>query len=327
MRGMFAIVLGLLAAAAPGLAAAEDAASYPSRPISLVVAYPAGGPPDLVARVIAPAIGEALGQTVVVQNKPGAGGIVGFSDVARSPKDGYTLVLADLSIAIDPLVYANPGYDPRKDFAWIGPVTRSYMTMLVDKDFPAKTVKDFIALAKQKPGELRVGTSGVGSPPWLGAVAFQNAAGIKLQEVPYRGIALAIADVIAQRISVAWMSLGPAKGQVAAGQLRVLGVFGPKRLANLPNVPTFQEAGIQSGAPDKGNWLGVAAPAGTPPAIIAKINAAVNKAVHDPAVRKRLEAADYEDLDGGTPEDFKKVVDESISFWGDLFHKLGVKPQ
>ena len=328
MRKILAAFIALSAAGAWNIAArAQDATSYPTHPISLVVAYPPGGPPDLVARIIAPAIGKALGQNVIVENKAGAGGIIGFADVARATPDGYTLVLADLSMVVDPLVYARTGYDPKKDFAWIAPVTRSYMTMLVNPSFPGKTVADFIAMAKAQPDQLRVGTSGVGSPPYLGALAFSNAAGIKLQEVPYRGIALAVSDLIAQRLSVVWMSVGPAIGQVKGGLLRVLGVYGKQRLASLPDVPTFFESGIRTGAADNGNWLGIAAPAGTPKEIVAKVNAAVNAAIRDKDVQERLASANYVNSDGGTPEEQQTIIEDSMSYWTDMFAKAGVKPE
>jgi tripartite-type tricarboxylate transporter receptor subunit TctC len=321
--------LALMAAAVTMFAMtplARAADDFPTRPVALVVGYPPGGPPDLVARIVAPAIGDALGQPVVVQNKPGAGGILAYGDVARAPRDGYTLLLADLSMVVDPLVYAKPGYDPEKDYAWIAPLTRSYMAMFVNPSFPARTVDDFVAMAKAKPGQLRAGTSGVGSPPYLGMLAFSRAAGIDLQEVPYRGIALALQDLIADRISVAWMSFGPAAGQVKAGQLRVIGVFGNERLSALPDTPTFGERGIKTGAADNGNWFGVAAPAGTPPDIVARINAAVNKALKDPNVRQHLAAADYVHFDGGTPDDLKSLALSSAEYWRDLFARAGVKP-
>ena len=325
-RGLIcAAALALLASPA---ARAQTAAKYPDHPISLVVAFPAGGPPDLVARVIAPSIGEALGgAAVVVENKAGAGGVVGIASVARAAPDGYTLLLADLSSVVDPFVFKNPGYDPKKDFEWIAPVGRSYMTMLVNPAFPAKTVGDFVRMAKEKPSDLKFGASGVGSPPWLGGFAFMQATGTDLLLVPYRGIALAVNDLIADRISTAWMSYGPAAGQLKSGVLRVLGVFGKDRLPQLPDVPTFKESGLDMGAADEGNWLGIAAPKGTPPDILAKINAAVNKALHDPTTHERLTAADYEKTDGGTPADLKAIVDESVGYWGSLFAKAGVRPE
>ncbi len=325
IKPIFALALAALFSAAPVLA--QTAANFPNHPISLVVAYPAGGPPDLVARVIAPAIGDALGTSVVVENRAGAGGVIGISSVARATPDGYTLLLADLSVVVDPAVYANPGYDPKKDFAWISPVTRSFMTMLVKPDFPARTVADFIAMAKAKPGDLQFGSSGIGSPPYLGGLAFMNATGVDLLHVPYRGVALAVNDLIADRISTVWMSFGPAAGQVKGGLLRVLGVYGSQRLASLPDVPTFKESGLDVGAADNGNWLGIAAPAGTPPDIVAKLNAAVVRAVASKDVQERLEAADYVNSAGGPSGQFKKVIEESADYWRALFARAGIKPE
>lgn len=326
MRLKLAYALSLAVMMSPAAPRAEDVAAFPSHPIQLVVGYPPGGPPDLIARVVAPAIGDALGQAVIVQNRPGAGGIVAYGDVARAPRDGYTLLMADLSMVIDPLVYANPGYDPKKDFAWIAPLARSYLAMFINPASPAGTVGDFIAMAKKSPGELSYGTSGVGSPPYLGGLAFTAATNVKLQEVPYRGVALAITDLIADRVSAVWMSLGPAAGQVKAGQLKVLGVYGKHRLASLPDVPTFAESGVNAGAADNGSWFGLAAPQGTPPETIAKINAAVGKALMNADVRKSLAAADYAISESATPADLQALVDSSLPYWADLFAKAGVKP-
>jgi tripartite-type tricarboxylate transporter receptor subunit TctC len=324
---MFVLAVTLGVALAPTASRAQDATAFPNHPIQLVVGYPPGGPPDLIARVVAPAIGDALGQAVVVQNKPGAGGIVAYGDVARAPHDGYTLLMADLSMVIDPLVYAKPGYDPMKDFAWVAPLARSYLAMFVNPQFPAATIGDFIAMAKKSPGALSYGTSGVGSPPYLGGLAFSAATGVNLQEVPYRGVALALTDLIANRVSTVWMSLGPAAGQVKAGQLRVLGVYGKRRLASLPDVPTFSESGVNAGAADNGSWFGLAAPAGTPPEIVAKINAATAKALAQPQVRQTLEGADYVVSDIVTPAELESLVTSSLPYWSDLFAKAGVKPE
>ncbi len=326
LRAIAAGALALCCMMASSAPSHAQGTAFPTRPISIVVGYPPGGPPDLIARVVAPAIGDALGQAVVVQNRPGAGGIVAYGDVARAPRDGYTLLMADLSMVIDPLVYANPGYDPKKDFAWIAPLARSYLAMLVNPAFPAKSVQDFIAMAKKSPGELSYGSSGVGSPPYLGGLAFNIAAGVQLREVPYRGVALAITDLVAQRISAVWSSLGPSAGLVKAGQLRVLGVYGRQRLASLPDVPTFLESGVDAGAADNGSWFGLAAPAGTPPEVVSKINAAVNEALARPEVRKTLEGADYAIGASASPADLKALVDLSIPYWSDLFATAGVKP-
>jgi tripartite-type tricarboxylate transporter receptor subunit TctC len=246
--------------------------------------------------------------------------------VARAAPDGLTLMTVDPGLIVVPYMVAKPGFDLQKDFAWIAPLMRSYMTLIVNKDFPVKNVADFVAMARSKPGEIKYGTSGLGTPPYLGALAFIQATGIDLLHVPYRGAALALNDVIGGQISAVWVSQASASAQVKGGLVRVLGVYGNNRLPSLPDVPTFRESGVDTGVADQGTWFGIAAPAATPRDIVDKLNAAVNKALQDPATRALLEKADFVDIKGGTPEQLKTIVDENAAYWKDSFAKAGVRP-
>ena len=301
-------------------------AKYPNGPITIIVAYAPGGPPDIIARLLSPVLGEELGASVVVENRPGASTAIGSAQLARAAPDGQTLMMVDPGLVVSPHMVAKPGYEVQKDFAWIAPLMRSYMGLVVRADFPAKSVAEFIAMAKAKPGDIKYGTSGLGTPPYLGALAFLQATNIDLTHVPYRGVALALNDVIAGNISAVWMSQATAGPQTKSGLVRVLGTFGDQRIASLGGVPTFRETGVDTRVADQGTWFGMAAPAGTPRPIIERINAAVNKALRDPATREKLEKADFAGINGGTPEDLSAMIDQNVVYWGEVFAKAGVKP-
>ena len=322
-----AALFGLIAAPLYGsISLAQDAATYPSRNITLVVPYAAGGPPDVAARIIAPYLSNVLGKQIVVENRAGAGAAVGARSVARAAPDGLTLMLAEVSLTVAPSLIANPGFDPQKDFAPIAPLLRTFMTLVVHPDVPAKNVRELVALAKARPNEIKYGSAGLGSPPYLGALAFLQATGTEMVHVPYRGAAPALNDVVAGHISLAFMSQSTAGSQAAAGKVRVLGVFGEKRIASIPDVPTFKEQGLNTRIVDQGIWVGLAATAGTPPVIIRKLNEVVNAALKDPETKAALEKADY-NLTGGTPEDLKTLIDEHTVFWRDALTKAGVRPE
>ncbi len=320
------IILATTCAPAVIAVKAQDAAAYPSRNITLVVPYAAGGPPDVASRIITPYLSQVLGKQVIVENRPGGSTAVGSRSVARATPDGHTLMMGDVSLAVAPNLIANAGFDPQKDFAPIAPLLRTFMTLVVHPDVPAKNVKELVALAMAKPNDLKYGTSGLGSPPYLGALAFIQATGIEMLHVPYRGVALALNDVVAGHLSLAFMSQSTAGSQLAAGKVRVLGVFGEKRVASIPDVPTFKEQGLDTRIVDQGIWFGLVTTAGTPPAIINKLNEAINGALKDPVTKAILEKADY-NLTGGTPDDLKKIIDEHTVYWRDALTKAGVKPE
>ena len=319
---LFPVVLG----SASPVRAQNDASHYPSQTITIIVPYAAGGPPDVASRILAPALTDILGKQVIVENRAGASTVIGAQAVIRAEPDGHTLMMADISLTVAPNVVATANYDPRRDLAPVVPVLRTFMGLVVHPSVPANSVAELVTFSKAHPGDLKYGTSGPGSPPDLGALVFRLATGADMIAVPYRGVALALNDMVAGHLSLVFVSQATAKGQVQAGKAKVLGVFGEKRVPSMPNVPTFAEVGLDTKVLDGGVWFGVVAPAKTPAAIIAKINAAVNRALRDPATKHRLEAADF-NLTGGTPEDLGKIINEHADYWRDAFARVGVKAQ
>lgn len=321
LQGLAVVACGFVPT--PGRAE-ETAATYPSRNVTLVYAYSAGGPGDVGARLLAPYLSTALGKQVIVENRAGASGTIGARSVARASPDGLTLMLTDISLTITFNQVPNAGYDPRTDFAPIAPVLRSFMMLVVHPDVPAKSVKEIVALAKAKPGELKFGTSGVGSPPHLGALAFMEATGTNMLHVPYRGVSQALNDAMAGHLSLVFSSEGSAGPMVAAGKLRALGIFGDKRARANPSVPTFKEQGLDTRVADQGTWFGIVTTKGTPNEIIKKLNLAVNGALKDPNTKAALEKAGF-DITGGTPEDLKAMIDGNVIYWNDILKKAGAK--
>ncbi len=321
---MRAMLTGLAALGLSTLTA--TAQTYPTQNITLVVAYPAGGVPDVIARILAPALGDRLGRTVLVENRAGASTTVGTASVARAAPDGHTLMLGDTSLAVAPNVVAKMPYDSQKDLAPIALLMRSFMTLMVHPSVPAKTPQEFVALAKSKPGELKYGTSGIGTPPHLGALAFIQATGIDVLHVPYRGVALALSDVVGGHLQFVFVSQSVGASQAKGGNARVLGVFGEKRVASIPDVPTFKESGINTPFADAGTWFGLVTTAGTPKAVIDRLNKATNEALADPAVKAKLEAADFH-LTGGSAESLAKLIADHTVYWRESFSKAGVKAE
>lgn len=316
----------LFGIATPALAQPNDASHYPSQTITLIVPYAAGGPPDVASRILGPALTDILGKQVAIENRAGASTALGTQALIRAEPDGHTLMMADISLTVAPNIVATSGYDPRRDVAPVAPILRTFMGLVVHPSVPANSVAELVALAKAKPGDLKYGTSGPGSPPDLGALVFRLATGADMVAVPYRGVALALNDMVAGHLSIVFVSQATAQGQVQAGKAKVLAVFGEKRVPSMPKVPTFAETGLDTKVLDKGVWFGVVAPAKTPPAIIAKLNAAINQALKEPATKQRLEAADFS-LTGGTPEDLGKIINEHTDYWRAAFVRAGVKPQ
>lgn len=318
--------LALHFAAADAFAQQEAPSAYPSRNILVLVPLPPGGPPDTIARVFAPALSEALGKSVVVENRPGASTSIASQAVARAAPDGYTLMANDLSMAVVPHILAKPGFDPAKDYRFISRTANSSLTLNITPSLPAKTIQELIALARAKPGEIKAAHAGIGTPPHLGTVAFIQATGIDLTQVPYRGAAPAIADVVGGHVSMLVTAPSTAIGLAREGKVRMLGVTGTKRLTALPDVPTFQEAGVDMAAINDGVWFGLAAPAGTPDEIVMKLNAAVRKAAADKSVIDTLAKSDIA-ATSSTPQEFAALVKGQMETWGRLMKNAGVKPE
>lgn len=300
--------------------------TYPTQNITLVVPYPAGGVPDTIARIMAPAMSDRLGRPVVIENRGGASTTVGTASVARATPDGHVLMLGDTSLAVAPNVVAKMPYDALKDIAPIAPLMRSFMTLMVHPSVPAKTAQEFVALAKSRPGDLKFGTSGNGTPPHLGALAFIQATGIDVLHVPYRGVALALSDVVGGHLQFVFASQSIGASQAKGGHVRVLGVYGDKRVASIPDVPTFKESGINTPFADAGTWFGLVTTGGTPKAVIDRLNQVTNDVLTDPPTKAKLEGADFH-LTGGTPEQLAEMIADHTVYWRDAFKKAGVKAE
>ena len=315
---IFAALACLLAGL--GIAAAAD---YPTRPITLVVPYPPGGGVDAMARVVAQKLSEAFKQQVVVENRGGGGGTIGTRAVARAAPDGYTLLLGHTgTISINPSLYVNLGIDPRKDFAPIGLIASMPVVLLANPAFPAKTVADFIALAKKEPGKLNIGTSAVGTGGYMCAELFKSVAGIQATIIPYKGTAPVMNDLLGGHVAIAFGVLPPALGNLQAGKLRAVAVASLKRSSLLPDTPTFDESGL----PGFEGVLhyGVLAPAGTPQEIVDRLSAELRKLVATDDVKKRIHAEGGDPMTS-TAAEYAADIDKEEKKWAGLVHRLGLK--
>jgi tripartite-type tricarboxylate transporter receptor subunit TctC len=301
-------------------ATAQD---YPTRPITLVVPYAAGGGNDVMARTVAEKMSKTLGQNVVVENRPGAGGSIATRQVARAAPDGYTLVIGGTgTLAVNPTLYDNVGYDPRKDFAPVGLIGQGQLIVLVNPNVPAKTIPELIASAKKEPKKFSYASAGVGSGIHLGAVLFEQMAGIELTHVPYRGTGPALTDLIGGHVQIYFSSLPSAVGIAKEGKVRPLAVTGPKRSPVFPDLPTVAEAALPGF--EAVLHYGIVAPAGTPHAIIRKLNAALREAVQSPDTIQRMAADGTEPLPS-TPEEYAADIDKEEKKWSAIVKRSGAK--
>jgi putative tricarboxylic transport membrane protein len=286
---------------------------YPSRPIRLVVPYAAGGGADSVARIVAKRVGETIGQPIVIENRGGAGSIIGTELVNKSDPDGYTLLLGQSGpISINPAVYKKLPYDPLKDFAPVTMTTAYPYIMVVNPALGVKTLKEFVALATRKPGELNYGTTGVGAANHLVTELFDSKANIKMTHIPYRGTALAVADLLAGQVQVVFADPVTALPHIAAGTLLALAVTSKERSPVAPEVPTISESGYPGF--DAIAWHGILVPANTPPAIVRKLNAEIVAALKDPQTKALLEKQAMQTV-GSSPDAFAKFIKEDIAVW------------
>ena len=315
----------LLAAMLPFVCVQDgaQAQSYPSRPLRLVVAFAPGGPTDAMARLLADKLGDKLGQRVIVENRPGAGGNIGYESVAKSPPDGYTLAFADPSLTVNPSLYASAKYDAERDFGPISLAVRGPTVMVVPATLEAKSVGEFIALARRKPGGMTYGSAGNGTPPHLNAEFFKAAQQLDIVHVPYKGAAPAIIDLIAGRIDLMFLNIGSAKAQIESGKLRGLAVSGTTRAATLPDVPTFREIGIPLPELDPGTWWGVVAPAGLPPDMTQKLNAAMQAALADPELREKLAKLNV-DSTPSSPAEFETLIRSETKKWAEVIKRAKI---
>jgi tripartite-type tricarboxylate transporter receptor subunit TctC len=298
---------------------------YPNRPVTLIVPYAPGGGNDVVARGVTEPMSKMLGQQIVIEHRGGAGGSLGTRQVAKAAADGYTLGLGGTgTLAIDPTLYPNAGYDPRKDFAPVGLIATSALIVLVNPSLPVHTIQELIALAKAQPGKLNYASAGKGSGIHLGTVLFAERAGIDITHIPYKGSAPALTDLLGNHVSIYFSSLPPAVGLVKEGKLRALGVTGLKRSPIFPDVPTVAEQGLPGFEAEL--HYGIVAPAGTPRPIVDKLNAALRAALDSEEVRKRLATEGAEPLPT-TPQEYAADIDREETKWSALVKKSGVRAQ
>ena len=314
----FALTTASLLLATP----ATWAQSFPSKPITFVVPYAAGGTTDLVARLVGEHMGKSLGQPVVIENKPGAGGNIGMDFVAKAKADGYTMGFGAISTnALNPHIYKSMGFDPRKDFSAIGMLGYSTIVFEVRKDFPANTVKEFIDYAKKNPG-LQYGTAGAGTSMHLAGTMFGQLAGVDLTHVAYKGSVPGITDMLGGHLPAMFDNLPASLPHIQAGKLKALAVAGKERNPSLPNVPTMAEAGLTGYAVDP--WFGVYGPAQLDKAVVTKLNTAINQALADPVIAEKLVAAGFTPK-GSTAEAFEQLTQAEYLRLGDVAHKAQMR--
>jgi len=296
---------------------------YPSHPIRLIVPFAAGGAADTVARIIGKRLGDALGQTVVVEDRGGGGGLIGTELVKNSDADGYTLLLGQSGpISINPGIYPKLPYDPEKDFVPITMTTSYPYVLVVNPSLGVKTVAELVALAKSKPGQLNYGTTGLGSSNHLVTELFDNKAGITMTHIPYRGTSLAVADLIAGQVQVVFADPVSALAQVRAGTLVALAVTSKERSPVAPDLPTIAESGYPGF--NAIAWHGILAPAGTPPAIVDRIYAIIGKALQDPATIKLIEQQAIQ-IVGSSPQAFAGFIKQDIVLWKDVAQQAKIE--
>jgi tripartite-type tricarboxylate transporter receptor subunit TctC len=310
---------GLALALLPAAALAQD---YPARTVRIIVPFSPGGGTDLIARMLAQKLTESLGATFIVENRPGAGGAVGTAIVAKSPPDGYTLVVVSSSHSINPSVQKSLPYDTRRDLASVSLLMSGPALLVTHPSVPAATVKELIALARAKPGALAFGSAGFGTPPHLGAELFKIMAKVDMTHVPYKGNASAFIDVMSGEISVMFPNIVSGLPHVRRGKMRGMAVSSKQRSPIAPEIPTVDESGLPGY--EMGSWFGLVAPAGTPAPVIGKLQQATANALRLPDVREKLLAQGAEPI-GSTPEEFNSFLDSEIARWAKVIKTSNMK--
>ena len=309
MKFTIAFICGLLSLV---MTAPANAQSYPNKPVRVVVPYPPGGPTDIVARVLFQQVSEATGQQFLVDNRAGAGGNIGAEIVAKSPADGYTLLIGTTAHAINMSLFKNLSYDVQKDFAPVSLLTQGPLVLVAHPQFPANSIKEVIELAKSKPGGLNFASSGNGQSTHLSAELFNTMAGIKMSHVPYKGSAPALTDVMSGQVDVMFDTTLSAMPFVKAGKLKALGLTSPVRSPAAPDVPTIAESGLPGY--EVFAWNGVFVPAGTPKAIIQQLNDQIRKAMLLPQVKDKFSAQGFA-ASWNSPENFGVFVKNEVDKW------------
>ena len=305
------------------LNAAAHAQAYPSKPVRLIVPFAPGGTTDVLARLVAQKLTDALGQQFIIENKPGAGGNIGTELAVKSPADGYTLVMSfDGTLAINPNTYAKMPFDPQKDLAAVANVAQVPLLIVVHPGVAAKTIVEFVALAKASPGRINYSSAGHGSTGHLTGELFRARAGIEIVHVSYKGGGQAVQDLLGGQIQLLVTALPTVEGHLKGGKLRALAFTSSRRMPGAPEVPTLAEAGYPG--IEVLSWYGILAPAGTPPEIVRRLNAEINRVLQAPEVRERLTALGTEPT-GGSPEQFAQVIRADTARWAKVVSDAGIR--
>lgn len=324
LRFVLTVTVLLMFQAAASLAQPVDVQNYPNRPVHIIVPWPPGGGTDIFARAISEKLQQSLGQPFPVENRPGVAGNLGAAIVARSPPDGYTIMIATITLATSPALYKSLDYNAIKDFAGITLIAGVPHMLVVNPALPAKNVKELITLAKQKPGKLTYASAGVGSPFQIAAELFKQSAGVDILHVPYKGGGPAVADVIGDHVDMTFANLLAVLPQARAGRVRALAVTSAKRSAAAPDIPTIAESGLPGY--EFTSWFGALAPAGTPPGIVKKLNDAIVKALRSPRVSAQL-SEQGADIIASSPEEFDVFLKSETKKWQKVIKAAGIQPE
>jgi len=320
MKRSIRVRAALLFGCLPLALAAQGA--YPNKPIRMIVPYPPGGPTDVLGRIVAQKLSESLGQQVVIENRPGASGMIGSEIVAKAPPDGYTLLTNASIHVINPSLYPKMNFDVLRDFAPVSLIAQVPLILVVNPALPVKSVSELIALAKAQPNRLNFGSSGNAAAPHLAGESFKIATGVQMQHVPYKGSAPALTDLIGGQVQLIFDSMPSAMPHVKSGKIRAIAVTTAKRSPTVPDLPTIAESGVPGF--DISTWYGVWAPVGTPRDIVNKVATEISKALQQPAVRERLAALGAEPA-GNTPEEFAAYCQSELAKWSKIVRESGAK--
>ena len=323
MKKITSLVLAIASLMASPLVGAQSAAqSFPNKPIRFVVPFPPGGGNDILARALAPKMSEILGQQVVIDNRAGAGGNIGADFVAKSPPDGYTIVIASNQVTMNPWIYSKLPFDIAKDFSPIAQIASVPMLLAINPEVPAKNLKEFIALAKAKPGSLNYSTPGLGTPQHIAFEVFNFDAGVKVTHVPYKGTSPSIVDLIGGQVQATIGTMASLEQHVKTGKVRAIAVSTPQRSPTMPDVPTIEEGGLEGyNVP---LWYSVLAPANTPKEIVAKISASIRDALRDPQTKAQLAKQGFVEsyLD---PAQMTALIKQDLTYWQKAIKNIGLK--
>lgn len=317
---MLKLTIALLLACAPALAAAQ---TYPTKTVRIIAPFAAGSTIDIIGRLIAPKLFEALGQAVIVEDRPGAGGMIGLDFVAKSAPDGHTLVIGALGpLAMNPALYPKTPFDPVQDFAAISLLATGPVVIAVHPSIPARNMKELVELAKKRPGQLNFGSPGVGTSPHLTGELFKLITKTDIVHIPYKGNAEAITDLIGGQLSMVFTGVPPVVPLAKAGKVRLLATTGKQRMPNLPDVPTMRESGIEGA--DVLIWYGVVAPAATPKEVIARLNREIVKIMSLPDMREKFSQQGV-DPASSTPDEFAQLIRDEVARWAKVIRTAGIK--